>query len=156
MDWGGGKTNHRDGKLHVGVSWRGRWPFCQGPGVGRPAPAEFSSPTQPLQIRLQGVGCAVLLWAAEGQLPGRPCPCSSLAHGPVAPNCQWTNINTQFPVRKMWGSGRHGKFRRTPIGATNNLKAERGKNNDCYHNKKLCITKNDGQTSHILQSISQF
>lgn len=27
------------------------------------------------------------------------------------------------------------------MGATNNMKAEKGKNNDCYHNKNLGIAK---------------
>lgn len=39
--------------------------------------------------------------------------------------------------------------------ATNNMKAEKGKNNDRHDNKNLSITKN-GQISSILQSTFQY
>lgn len=42
------------------------------------------------------------------------------------------------------------------MGATNNTKAEKGKNNDHHYNKNLSITKNDGQISSILQSTFQY
>lgn len=121
-----------------------------------PSPTTTTTTATPDQTAGCGL-CCVLLWAAESQLSGRPCPCSLPRTWSC---CTKLSVNKQqYPVpsqENMWGSGRHGKFRRTPMGATNNLKAERGKNNDCYHNKKLSITKNDRQTSHIPRSISQF
>lgn len=75
----------------------------------------------------------------SGSLPDTSACCTVVNKQTITPSSQ-SQENKQ-------SIGRHGEFRKAPMGATNNVKAGKGKNNDCHHNKNLSITKNDGQIS---------